>query len=152
MEKIVSAITMLYLISSADLTLQYKERHFEIFGNGKTIIIPKKPKKKLTLLHPVSDSDSDSDDVEMSSSNAPTNDPKKPWLADFHQYLNTVEHIDDSISTVQWWGVSGILSSLCKFFTEATCFVHSLDPCKSVSCMGVAGPRLSIDHGNISLK
>ena len=49
-----------------------------------------------------SDEESDYED-NMEESNT---DPKKPWLAEFHRYLNSSDYIDEDMSIVQWWGVS----------------------------------------------
>ena len=32
-------------------------------------------------------------------------DPKWPWLTDFHKYLDIVEQVPDGCSAIGWWGV-----------------------------------------------
>ena len=49
-----------------------------------------------------------SDDEEITSeagAGAPE-DPKRPWLTDFHKYLDVVEQVPDGYSAIGWWGVS----------------------------------------------
>ena len=34
-------------------------------------------------------------------------DLEKPWLKDFHRYLDAIHDLPDTMDIVQWWGVSG---------------------------------------------
>jgi hypothetical protein len=49
---------------------------------------------------------SDDEDDSNADIAAIAQDPHKPWLRDFHAYLDTVEHIPEGWSTITWWGVS----------------------------------------------
>jgi hypothetical protein len=59
-------------------------------------------KKITTLLRELSD-DGDSDDDPDPS--AATFDPKKPWLKEYHLYLDVRDELAPGQSIVQWWGV-----------------------------------------------
>ena len=59
-------------------------------------------KKITTLLRELSD-DGDSDDDPNPS--AATFDPKKPWLKEYHLYLDVWDKLAPGQSIVQWWGV-----------------------------------------------
>ncbi|KAF8950693.1 hypothetical protein BDZ97DRAFT_1163754 [Flammula alnicola] len=39
----------------------------------------------------------------------PMSDPTKPWMTEFHRYIDTVEAVPDDMDIVQWWGVRDIL-------------------------------------------
>jgi hypothetical protein len=55
------------------------------------------------LLRELSD-DSDEDDVTNYSRNTP-DDPERPWLRHFREYIDAVEQVPDGWSTIKWWGV-----------------------------------------------
>jgi hypothetical protein len=33
-------------------------------------------------------------------------DPKRPWLRDYHAYMDVHEQMPDGWTAIQWWGVS----------------------------------------------
>ncbi|KIM73171.1 hypothetical protein PILCRDRAFT_10890 [Piloderma croceum F 1598] len=57
------------------------------------------------LLHELESSDDDgsSDDAGPSATQT---DPTKPWLREFHQYLNTTDELSDGQTIVKWWGLN----------------------------------------------
>lgn len=61
---------------------------------------------KSTLLRDLSSDDED--DNSDNDIDNPNSDPKKPWLAEFHRYLNSTDYVEDGMSIIQWWGVSAI--------------------------------------------
>jgi hypothetical protein len=53
----------------------------------------------------------DEDDVPEVVTSTANFDPSKPWLPDFRQYIDTLEAtLPVGMSTIQWWGVSRIMS------------------------------------------
>ena len=56
---------------------------------------------------PQTDSEAE-DNMESMTSNT-----TEPWMAEFNQYLKTVEAIADDMDIVSWWGVSAIWN-LCR--------------------------------------
>jgi hypothetical protein len=54
------------------------------------------------LLRELSD---DEDDVAAHNHNMP-DDPERPWVRHFQEYINAVEQVPDGWSTIKWWGVS----------------------------------------------
>ena len=56
------------------------------------------------LLRELSDG-SDDDDITDRDHNTP-DDPERPWLRHFHEYIDSVEQVPDGWSTIKWWGVS----------------------------------------------
>ena len=63
---------------------------------------PKTNKKLNVLLRELSD------DEEMTTEvgTGVPEDPKRPWLTDFHKYLDVAEQVPDGCSAIGWWGVS----------------------------------------------
>jgi hypothetical protein len=59
-------------------------------------------KKITTLLRELSDDGDSDDDTDPS---AATFDPKKPWLKEYHLYLDVRDELAPGQSIVQWWGV-----------------------------------------------
>ncbi|GBE78345.1 hypothetical protein SCP_0112300 [Sparassis crispa] len=85
-----------------------------MYGSALSSISASRGTKKLSqklskLMRELSD---DEDDTIPSPSAAATSstqessgDPNKPWLADFHGYLNSRDHLGDN-TIVQWWGLN----------------------------------------------
>ena len=71
----------------------------------------KKPTKIGALLRELS-SDDESDDAPLLSSDAGAlmDDPDKPWMPEYLRYTRSVEHVPESMSTIEWWGVRVFLS------------------------------------------
>jgi hypothetical protein len=63
---------------------------------------PKTNKKLNVLLQELSDDEEMTTDV---GTGVPE-DPKRPWLTDFHKYLDVAEQVPDGCSAIGWWGVS----------------------------------------------
>ncbi|THH18798.1 hypothetical protein EUX98_g8896 [Antrodiella citrinella] len=90
----------------------FKDRYKSMYGNEAAPPLPTKRKSKIrTLVSELSD-DSDDEHIEApstastSSVNALLGDPSKPWLGEFHRYLNTSEALPEELSTVKWWGLN----------------------------------------------
>jgi hypothetical protein len=52
---------------------------------------------------------SDDDDLEEATGNTGLNmpdDPQRPWLCDYHAYMDMFEQVLDGWNAIQWWGVS----------------------------------------------
>jgi hypothetical protein len=47
---------------------------------------------------------SDDEDDPMEETDLP-DDPRRPWLRDFHAYIDVLEQVSEGWTTVQWWGV-----------------------------------------------
>jgi hypothetical protein len=60
-----------------------------------------------TLLRELSD---DEEDSRASSPSMLEDDPSRPWLCDFHAYLDTTEHVPEGWTAIDWWGVSASIS------------------------------------------
>jgi hypothetical protein len=73
----------------------------------------RKGKKINTLLRELSDDEDDMVDIGLDV----LSDPQRPWLQDYHVYMDVIEQVPDGWSTVKWWGVSWVsrLSS-CLFY------------------------------------
>ena len=66
------------------------------------------PKLQALFSKLVDDESNTSDDVDMAASNntsAQWDDPSRPWLCTFHEYLNRQDNLGD-LSLIQWWGVN----------------------------------------------
>ena len=63
---------------------------------------PKTNKKLNILLWELSDDEETSTE---SGAGVPE-DPKWPWLTDFHKYLDVVKQVPDGCSAIGWWGIS----------------------------------------------
>ena len=89
--------------------LQFKQRYAKLNSNLVTPLPAKKghwsASNMTTLLCELESSDDDdsSDDAGPSTTQ---NDPTKPWLREFHKYLNMTDELSDGQTLVQWWGVS----------------------------------------------
>ena len=57
------------------------------------------------MIDPVSKQVCDSDSDMSDNLNPDDNDPTKPWLMEFHRYLNTHDVIPEGTTVVKWWGV-----------------------------------------------
>ena len=83
---------------------QFQERFEELNKESTSEIRSPKKKKKLNhLLHELNTDSDNSDDV--SDNDADNQDPTKPWLPEFHQFLKTEHILADGMTVVQWWGV-----------------------------------------------
>jgi len=68
---------------------------------------PKSPPKVIkkgvhALLRELSD---DEDDIMDCNPNM-LDDPERPWLRHFREYIDAVEQVPSGWSTIKWWGVS----------------------------------------------
>lgn len=62
------------------------------------------------LLRELSDDEDDASSMINNGSDVP-DDPQRPWLRDYHAYMDVPEQVRESWSAIQWWGVSLILIS-----------------------------------------
>jgi hypothetical protein len=86
-------------------TIQKKVCHLSICNQG--LAAPANPSRvakkkshvdKLVRRHLETDSEAEDDD-EVSE------DPNKPWKAEFDRYMDTHDIVPDGMSIVHWWGV-----------------------------------------------
>jgi hypothetical protein len=38
-------------------------------------------------------------------------DPQRPWLRDYHAYVDVLDQVPEGWSAIQWWGVSILVST-----------------------------------------
>lgn len=50
-------------------------------------------------------SDDDEDTATDTGLDVP-DDPQRPWLRDFHAYIDVLEQVPEGWTAIQWWGVS----------------------------------------------
>jgi hAT family C-terminal dimerisation region len=100
-------IVRLFCLGSAFVDaafMQYKERHFEMYGSTSLPPAKKKHDSKIrSLLRELSDDEDD----KFSESPADPVDPNQPWLAGFRVYLDTCDDLQ-GLSIVGWWGVCAL--------------------------------------------
>ena len=82
----------------------------------------KQSKSKITtLLRELSD-DEDNVEIESPGLTSTPEDPNRPWLHDFHAYLDIIEHIPDGWTIVGWWGFNAhrypVWASLARDYTS----------------------------------
>ena len=58
--------------------------------------------KITTLFRELSDDESLGDDSHLEDA---ASNPKKPWLKEYNQYIDTWDELAKGQSIVQWWGV-----------------------------------------------
>jgi len=63
----------------------------------------KKDKGLCTLLRELSD---DEEDAAMDTGLDVPDDPQRPWLRDYHAYVDILEQVPEGWTAIQWWGVS----------------------------------------------
>ena len=63
----------------------------------------RKGKKLRTLLRELSDNDND--EIQDSGLQVP-DDPQRPWLRDYHAYIDVLEQVPEGWTSIRWWGVS----------------------------------------------
>ncbi|KAG6882065.1 hypothetical protein C0992_012835, partial [Termitomyces sp. T32_za158] len=97
----------------------YKARYIEMYGSA-TALPPKSQQlahvsKIKTLLRELSDSE----DEIMSTDSGATSfmDNTKPWLRDFHGYLNSTDDLG-KMSIIRWWGVRILISCNLSFLSS----------------------------------
>ena len=49
---------------------------------------------------------SDDEDTMMDTGLDVPDDPQRPWLCDYHAYMDVPERVPEGWSAIQWWGVS----------------------------------------------
>ena len=98
--------------------VKYKERYYTMYGPSAADAPPTTDHKHRITTHNSKldallgsyindESDSDGEDKDKAGCNTGrkhSNDPARPWLQGFHDYLNTREHLGNS-TVVQWWGM-----------------------------------------------
>jgi hypothetical protein len=57
---------------------------------------------------------SDEEDGMVSTGLDVPEDPKQPWLRDYHAYMDVLEQMLDGWNAIQWWGVSMSVSIPCQ--------------------------------------
>ena len=82
---------------------QFRERYLSLSSRSSTTQLaqPNANRKLNILLRELSDDEETTTEV---GSGMP-DDPKRPWLTDFHKYLDVVEQVPDGCSAIGWWGV-----------------------------------------------
>ena len=62
----------------------------------------RKGKKINALLRELSDDDDNTVDIGVDI----LSDPQRPWLQDYHAYMDVIEQVPEGWSMIKWWGVS----------------------------------------------
>lgn len=81
-------------------------------GNSTTVVPATQSRKKKglhVLLRELSD-DEENTLVDIAS-NMPV-DPQRPWLSDYHAYIDVREQVPEGWTAIQWWGVSNMIEYL----------------------------------------
>jgi hypothetical protein len=89
--------------------LQFKQRYAKLNGNLVTPLLAKKgcrSASNMTALLRELESSDDDDSSDDAGPSTTQNNLTKPWLREFHKYLNTTDELSDGQTLVQWWGVS----------------------------------------------
>ena len=84
--------------------LQFKERWLSLNGGSITGLSTRSRKGK--KLHALLRELSDDEDVMVDMGLDVPDDPQRPWIHDYHAYMDVNEQLPDGWSAVQWWGVS----------------------------------------------
>ena len=63
----------------------------------------RKDKGLRTLLRELSD---DEEDIAVNTGLDVPDDPQRPWLRDYHAYVDVLEQVPEGWTAIQWWGVS----------------------------------------------
>ena len=79
----------IFHISNSNEIYKFSERYEHLHQSGNA-----------TTYTAVQDSDSNMSDDDLDDTNA-----TKPWLSEFHRYLNTHDVIPENMTIVKWWGV-----------------------------------------------
>jgi len=64
---------------------------------------PRKDKGSRALLRELSD---DEDNAMVDIGLDVPDDPQRPWLRDYHAYIDILEQVPEGWTAIQWWGVS----------------------------------------------
>ena len=109
-----------YIISFRDLMhFQFKERwlllNVAVTERSSTKLT--KSKGLCTLLRELSDDEDES----VHTGIAVPDDPRHPWLHDYWAYIDVLEQVPDGWTTIEWWGVSQILSQFVSVRSNLTC-------------------------------
>jgi hypothetical protein len=67
---------------------------------------PRKGKGLHALLRELSDDEDNSTMMDIGLDSDAPDDPQRPWLRDYHAYINVPEQVREGWSAIQWWGVS----------------------------------------------
>ena len=78
-------------------------------NNGSTVRLSTQSKKGKGL-HALLRELSDDEDTVMDTGLLVPDDPQRPWLHDYHAYMDFLEQVPEGWSTIQWWGVSLLVS------------------------------------------
>ena len=68
-------------------------------------VLSKKSKGLHALLRELSD---DEEDVMADTGLDVPEDPQRPWLCDYHAYLDVPEQVPEVWTAIQWWSVSKV--------------------------------------------
>jgi hypothetical protein len=68
-------------------------------------VLSKKSKGLHALLRELSD---DEEDVVADTGLDVPEDPQRPWLRDYHAYLDVPEQVPEAWTAIQWWSVSKV--------------------------------------------
>ena len=66
---------------------------------------PSVPSTKNKGLHALLQELSDDEDMAVDTGVDVPNDPRQPWLRDYHGYMDVCEQVPEGGTAVQWWGV-----------------------------------------------
>ena len=99
-------------------------------GTNGPLKASKKGHSKLAKLIARYDKSAQSSTAADASSTPPDPAASKPWLTEFHQYLNGNDEVPDGMSIIKWWGVC--ISPVCHLNSVSYCF---LDGFAALSCV-----------------
>jgi len=73
-------------------------------GSMTRVSAPSRKNKGLcALLQELSDNE---EDTMVDAGLDVPDDPQRPWLCDYHAYVDILEQVPEGWTAVQWWGVS----------------------------------------------
>jgi hypothetical protein len=103
-EEVVRLTHLPSLLSPLIYIFQFRERYILLAGNSDTK--PPMQSSKIKKINVLLRELSDDEDAEVDVGPTVPEDPKRPWMRDFHAYIDVHEQVPDGWTTIKWWGVS----------------------------------------------
>ena len=57
----------------------------------------------------------DEEDAVMDTGLDVPDDPQRPWLHDYHAYVDILEQVPKGWTAIQWWGIQYIFQIECQY-------------------------------------